>query len=134
MLRWFVSLHSPAYPVSLRKDKMADPEGDSQVGAVGSQDATDGRRAETPDPPSIPPTPAPPTPHKTGKEKTRAAAGGPADAGMPLPDAFTPSINKTLNMLGGPDAARASMAVRPLPAGLTVAQMKTRLGGKAKIK
>ena len=51
-----------------------------------------------------------------------------------LPDAFTPSINKTLNMLGDPEAASTLVNVRPLPDGLTVAQMKTRLNGKAKIK
>ena len=112
---------------------MADPEGDTTVGAGiagGSNDA----RASTPDASSIPPAPTPSTPNKKGKGKEKAAPALAADAGLALPDAFTPSINKTLNMLGGPDAAESTINVPPLPAGLTVAQMKTRLGGKAKIK
>ena len=144
VLRWFVSLHSPSYPVSIRQDKMADPEGDTQVGVGGgsgggggddggggSSSSEPGARATTPAAaaPSIPPAPATPN-----NKKGKGTAGGAADAGMALPDAFTPSINKTLNMLGAPDAAEARAGVRPLPEGLTVAQMKTRLGGKGKVK
>ena len=129
VLRWFVSLHSPAHPVAIRQDKMEDPEGDSQVtlgsAAEGSQEA----RGATPDEASIPraPASAPTSPEKEG-------SGEAAGAGLPLPVAFTPSINKTLNMLGDPDAAGTMIQVPPLPEGLTVAQMKTRLNGKAKIK
>ena len=129
VLRWFVSLHSPAHPVAIRQDKMEDPEGDSQVtlgsAAEGSQEA----RGATPDEASIPRAPAPAS---TSPEKE--GGGEAAGAGLPLPVAFTPSINKTLNMLGDPDAAGTMIQVPPLPEGLTVAQMKTRLNGKAKIK
>lgn len=150
VLRWFVSLHSPSYPVSIRQDKMADPEGDTQVGAGGgsggsggddggggSSSSEPGARARATTPaaaaPSIPPAPATPN-NKKGKGTAGVGGGGAADAGMALPDAFTPSINKTLNMLGAPDAAEARAGVQPLPEGLTVAQMKTRLGGKGKVK
>ena len=59
-----------------------------------------------------------------GKGKTKKAIDEPESV---LPPAFTPSINKTLNMV-------PKTAVPPLPQGLTVAQLKTRLEKKTKIK
>ena len=133
VLQWFVSLHSPAHPVAIRQDKMEDPEGDSQVtlgsAAEGSQEVQGATPGET----SIPRAPASASASaSTSPEKE--GSGEAAGAGLPLPVAFTPSINKTLNMLGDPDAAETMIQVPPLPEGLTVAQMKTRLNGKAKIK
>lgn len=141
MLRWFVSLHSPSYPVSLRQDKLIDqdtdavPAGSSADVAAETADGAarqNGLRAATPEASSLPPAPdalatVPSTPKKKGKGK---GAEEPVEAGMALPTPFTPSINRTLNMLGKPDGHKAAVNVPPLPEGLTVAQMKARLTGK----
>ena len=86
-------------------------------------------------PSSIPPVPSlPSTPAPKGKKgKGRAAAGNKNDSDTEedtgvLPTPFTPSIMKTLNK------ASASSDVPPLPAGLTVAELKKRLETKKKIK
>ena len=47
-----------------------------------------------------------------------------------LPTPFTPSINKTLNMF----ATTRTVPVPPLPKGLTVGNLRTRLEKKTKIK
>ena len=70
--------------------------------------------------------PAPTATKVKGKDKGKTAAEEAEEASL-LPPAFTPSINKTLNML-------PKTAVPPLPQGLTVAQLKTRLEKKTKIK
>lgn len=138
LLRWFIALHAPAYPVSLRKDKLIDQDADDSP-VSGSQKVLEEAHATTPDASSVPPVPdtlPPSTPKKKGK--SQAAGGGAAaepETSMGLPEPFTPSINRTLNMLGKPDEAGGSeVNVPPLPEGLTVAQMKTRLNGKNKIK
>ena len=63
--------------------------------------------------------------HK-GKGKKGQSNGGEEDAAV-FPPAFTPSINKTLNMV-------PKTAIPPLPKGLTIAQLKTRLEKKTKVK
>lgn len=138
LLRWFIALHAPAYPVSLRKDKLIDQGADDSP-ASGSQKVLDKARATTPDASSVPPAPdtlLPSTPKKKGKgQAVDGTAGAQPDTSMGLPEPFTPSINRTLNMLGKPDeVGGAEVKVPPLPEGLTVAQMKTRLSGKNKIK
>ena len=142
MLRWFVSLHAPSHPVSIRKDKLIDQNADPQLagtssGEVARESSTNQSqlRAMTPDglaQPSAAALPAPPAPKKKGKSNAADGGGTEADTGMALPPAFTPSINKTLNMLGNTDEVLFQLP--PLPEGLTVAQMKTRLNGKNKIK
>ncbi|KAI1794193.1 DNA glycosylase [Ganoderma leucocontextum] len=142
MLRWFISLHSPSYPVSIRKDKLVDQNTDTQPAGNSSEGTSQHSsksqsqvRAATPDESALPPVPvalAPPAPKQKGKAKAANGAGAEADTGMVLPPAFTPSINKTLNMLGKPD--EVLFQPPPLPEGLTVAQMKTRMNGKNKIK
>ncbi|KAM5531268.1 hypothetical protein V8D89_015069 [Ganoderma adspersum] len=142
MLRWFVSLHAPSYPVSIRKDRLIDQNTDTQLAGTSSGETTQESStsqsqlpAATPDgsaPPSAVALPAPPAPKKQGKGKAADGGGTEADTGMALPPAFTPSINKTLNMLGNTD--EVLFQPPPLPEGLTVAQMKTRLNGKNKIK
>lgn len=144
MLRWFVSLHSPSYPISLRKDKLIDqcPDnapavavGSSTAGAdAAMEEKQNPTRATTPDASAFLPAPdtlLPSTPQKK-KGKGKAADESDPMASMGFPETFTPSINRTLNMLGNPDkdGAAASVKVPPLPEGLTVAQMKARLTGK----
>ncbi len=142
MLRWFISLHSPTYPVSVRRDKLVDQNTDTQLSGASSeatnQESSTSQslvRAATPDesaPPPVPALPTPSAPKKKGKAKATDGSGPEVDTGMVLPPAFTPSINKTLNMLGSTD--EMLFQPPPLPEGLTVAQMKTRLNGKNKIK
>ncbi|KAH9931148.1 DNA glycosylase [Epithele typhae] len=127
-LRWFISLHSPSVPISIREDKLADPTID---GALTGRVSGDGQEAETSTAGASGIVPAPVRPsEKTAGTESNAAGG----TGLSLPDAFTPSINKTLNMFGDPSLDGTLVNVPALPSGLTVAQMKTRLNGKAKIK
>ncbi|KAI8972201.1 DNA glycosylase [Trametes punicea] len=129
LLRWFISLHSPSHTVSLRKDKLVDQGKDEPLsgnmspsaGAEADSEAISMPRATTPDASSVPPAPdsllvAP----STMKGKGTAA----------LPEPFTPSINKTLNMTATLSEDGGGYLPPPLPEGLTVAQMKSRLSGK----
>jgi DNA-3-methyladenine glycosylase II len=61
-------------------------------------------------------------------EVVSASTGTPMSAMPSKPPAFTPSIAKTLQM------EKAKVKAPPLPAGLTVAELKNRLTGKKKIK
>ena len=139
MLRWFISLHSPSHAVFIRKDKLSDQEAtDTQLSADnGASQTQDEMRDTTPDASALPPALdalASSAPKKKGKGKAATGTAAEADTGMVLPPAFTPSINKTLNMLGNLDEVGIGFQAPPLPEGLTVAQMKTRLTGKNKIK
>lgn len=57
-----------------------------------------------------------------------AAKNSDSDDDDVLPTPFTPSIKKTLN------AVPSTMDIPPLPKGLTVSQLRTRLEKKTKIK
>ncbi|KAI0355656.1 DNA glycosylase [Trametes cingulata] len=141
LLRWFISLHSPSHPLSLRKDKLADQTEDEPIaGNLPPSMGTEGDggpitmpRTATPDASSIPPAPDSllvPTPTVKGKGKAgddSAPAVGPA---MALPEPFTPSINKTLNMKTTSTGEGGEYKPPPLPEGVTVALMKSRLSGK----
>ncbi|KAH9855095.1 hypothetical protein C2E23DRAFT_607092 [Lenzites betulinus] len=132
LLRWFISLHSPSHPISLRQDKMTCPTQSDAVDAGGSVTQP---RAATPDASSILPapedTPMPP-PAAKGKGKNKAGKTAEQDGGsaMPLPPMFTPSINKTLNMIPTSTKDGGEYTPPPLPESLTVALMKSRLSGK----
>ncbi|OSD06705.1 DNA glycosylase [Trametes coccinea BRFM310] len=144
LLRWFISLHSPSHPVSLRKDKLTDQHKDEPVTisslspskVIDSQE--DGSndtmpRAATPDASSVLPIPdAPLAPNSAMKGKGKAGDESlpVAPAMSALPDPFTPSINKTLNMTANLTGEDGEYVPPPLPEGLTVAQMKSRLSGK----
>ncbi|TFL04734.1 DNA glycosylase [Pterulicium gracile] len=104
MLRWFLSLHSEAHPFTLSPEKVN----------------TTGRKAEDSAKDILPELPS-----------STAAAKGVADALevnsvqiAAIPPPFTPSIKKTL----GSEVAKKSRA--PLPAGITVELLKSRLQGK----
>ncbi|PPQ67302.1 hypothetical protein CVT25_005886 [Psilocybe cyanescens] len=108
MVRWFLSLHSPVHSYSLSPEKVGN--------AV--------------------------TPKKKSKEKdgdglSKEKQGEGASSVLPgmsykaedlpsIPPAFTPSIKKALNKIGG--------TVVPLPTGIDVGVLKGRLDGKKKIK
>ncbi|KAH9895145.1 DNA glycosylase [Cubamyces lactineus] len=136
LLRWFISLHAPSHPVSLRKDKLECPAEDKPIAATPSKSNGDEAtmlRAATPDASSIPPAPdsALEIGDSSGKGKAKAAGNAvPEGPAMALPEPFTPSINKTLNMTAPSTVDGADYKPPPLPEGLTVAQMKSRLSGK----
>nr|GAT56386.1 DNA-3-methyladenine glycosidase [Mycena chlorophos] len=106
VLRWFLSQHSPshAFPASPTK---ASPK--KKTAKRDKKEDTDMVSSEA-DELARPSTP-------------------PVDSGAPaLPPAFTPSIERTLKKTFVDQPPQA------LPAGLTVAEMKSRLDGKKKIK
>ncbi|KAG5645198.1 hypothetical protein DXG03_006716 [Asterophora parasitica] len=137
LLIWFLSLHSTKHKWGFTPQKVAgassakkktpksklasattaDPDelpafGDAQT--TSSSNVLD-EDAPTPDISSVPPT--------TVLED--------ADDEIPsMPPAFTPSIRKTLDKPGVDEGS----SPRPLPDGLTVAVLKSRLDGKKKIK
>ncbi|KAI0821636.1 DNA glycosylase [Trametes gibbosa] len=133
LLRWFISLHAPSHPVSLRQDKLTDQA--AVAAQLNSTAEGTPARATTPDASSVPQAPErpllPPAAEK-GKEKQRAGntVETEVSSAMPLPAMFTPSINKTLNMVPTSTEDGGEYTPPSLPESLTVAQMKSRLSGK----
>lgn len=89
------------------------------------------KRAVTPDASTIPPAPIPTTPKTPIRgRRNNGSDDGRDDLDMPAPPpAFTPSINRTLNK-----ALPVQYHPPPLPEGLSVKELQTRLDGKKKIK
>ncbi|TFK44684.1 DNA glycosylase [Crucibulum laeve] len=134
LVRWFLSLHSPSHSFSISPQKVGgqasekkkeskakkstkkDKEDDALPVPGVSKDADAGIE-QSPDISSIPPA----TNLKNGDSEGLAS----------LPPAFTPSIKKTLNK---PATSNGSVAPPALPKGLTIAELKSRLDGKKKIK
>ncbi|KAF7361910.1 DNA-3-methyladenine glycosidase [Mycena venus] len=117
VVRWFLSQHSPSHSfaaISPEKELIASPskkkakkskaEDDDALPVFGSSSAA------TEEAPSTPPP------------------AEDASAMVPLPPTFTPSIKRTLAKAAQDDG------VPSLPEGLTVAELKSRLDGKKKIK
>ncbi|KLO19484.1 DNA glycosylase [Schizopora paradoxa] len=157
--RWFLSLHSPQHPIMISPKKLPDnqkegnkneesqqnieiktngqaSQSDVQMDDPSTQESTqNSQRATTPDISSLPPIPLsadPVTPIRGGRSIQGADVDDEASARMDIaapPPAFTPSINRTLNKPLPPQYTAA-----PLPAGLTIPELKTRLTGKKKIK
>lgn len=146
LVRWFLSLHSPKhdYAISPRKLPKApndDGGGDAKV-TEASTSAMDldiaaktenaqQKRAVTPDASSIPPAPIPTTPKTPvrGRRNNGSDDGRDDPAMTAPPPAFTPSINRTLNKV-----LPVQYHPPPLPEGLSVKELQTRLDGKKKIK
>jgi DNA-3-methyladenine glycosylase II len=149
VLRWFLSLHSPTYTINISPDKVksakekkaeakATPEGTGKgKGKKGKTKANEdalpvfGEASGTApeitadDVSSVPPGPASASPPKDGRNQTEEVSAQAELASMPTP--FTPSINRTLNAVKGSNPP-------PLPDGLTVNILKSRLDPKKKIK
>ena len=134
VLRWFLSLHAPiAYPLAIspaklpkspdedqldKKDKNGDVLPTIAEDATGSQSQP---RALTPDLSSVPPAPS-----GLAETHIQSKLGDGEGSGMALPTPFTPSINKTLNLV----ATSSDFAPPPLPEGVTAGLLKSRLQGK----
>ncbi|PSR73343.1 hypothetical protein PHLCEN_2v10808 [Hermanssonia centrifuga] len=143
LLRWFLSRHSQSYNVNISPSKLPkgpdeepEPRKTSSKGkkkqtssdtspALSETEVLDSDQDEEPiaqGVSSVPPAPGlPVTP-----ALPRKGVHNEADI---LPTPFTPSINKVLTM-----NSRVSDEILPLPEGLTVAALKTRLDTKKKIK
>jgi DNA-3-methyladenine glycosylase II len=82
-------------------------------------------RAKTPDAAVFPPSAVPTTPKKASKK-----INGDSGKEIPLPPpAFTPSIDRTLRR-----TLPQTYDVPPLPEGMNVKELQSRLDGKKKIK
>lgn len=151
LLRWTLALHSQDYAVTFTPDKLKSPEketatpksttaskskgkGKGKKGKKGTAVAEDtlplfGGNAipegENADISTAPPASAL-VPEQDGADETASAV--PEIPSMPPP--FTPSINKTLSAI----TLKPGSEPPALPAGLTVATLKSRLDPKKKIK
>ncbi|KAJ6475362.1 DNA glycosylase [Mycena vitilis] len=111
ILRWVLSQHSPSYSFTVSPEKAPSPTKKTAKKKLNDDDALPvfGQSGEQETPRTPPPV-----------------EGG--SAMIPLPPTFTPSIKRTLAKAAQDDG------VPPLPAGLTVADLKSRLDGKKKVK
>jgi len=143
VLRWFLSQHIPTYRIDISPQKLsqADAEADSQTqtqtedsdtlptfGEADSKEApaTPPRRTRT-----IPLVDSATKPIPNSAKTRPRVAPTPSNIGLPsLPPAFTPSFSERLARTAESSGALPS----PLPAGLTVPEMKLRLSGKKKVK
>ncbi len=157
LARWILSLHSPNHPIMISPKKLPDAQNegsksaesqqnieiktngqssqsDIQVDGPSTQESQATERATTPDLSSLPPVDLPSTPVTPVHGQTRNEGDAEMEVGEGLeiaapPPAFTPSINRTLNK-----TLPSQYTAAPLPAGLTIQELKTRLTGKKKIK
>jgi hypothetical protein len=142
LIRWFLSLYSPLHPCSISPKKIsgqsrndkditngAQPKDTDVLPVFGQgehgQDSEhpDSDMLPAPDISSVPPAAGSSTPLRQGKECEPPS--------MPTP--FTPSINKTLSAVGLYGNSQTPKPA-PLPEGLSVGVLKSRLDGKKKIK
>ncbi|KAL5484844.1 hypothetical protein ACEPAI_7486 [Sanghuangporus weigelae] len=145
VVRWFLSLHSPKHAYSISPRKLPTPQTDSKDVSedngqsdenpdIALPDLGEPARAVTPDAAPFPPAPIPSTPVTPvkGRKRTNNAVNSDdvEDAEVPMPPpAFTPSINRTLNKV-----LPTKYHPSPLPEGLSVKELQSRLEGKKKIK
>jgi DNA-3-methyladenine glycosylase II len=142
LVRWFLSLHSPSHNYSISPEKVGGqstakkastkkqkgkaeavttPPNEDELPTFGTSQAeastSDLQDASVPDISSVLPA--------TSED------GEPGGSGMStIPPPFTPSIKKTLDK----PAVDAGSEPVPLPSGIDVAMLKSRLDGKKKIK
>ncbi|KAI0341982.1 DNA glycosylase [Trametopsis cervina] len=149
LLRWILSLHSPDHNVALsplklpqstaeKPKKRKKSEDDDDVLPVLGQTSKVAEENEEPDNvgvSSIPPvpvitvTPVANSKGRKGKSKAKLDSDDESeDESDVLPVPFTPSVNKILNKTS------LTSNIPPLPAGLTVAELKRRVNAKNKIK
>jgi DNA-3-methyladenine glycosylase II len=113
VLRWVLSQHtSPSSPLKLdKKDGPDDPSGSNQED--GSQPMLMNATHDTTA--AVGSMMPPQTPTKKKSDQ----------ADLPIPPPFTPSIDRVL---------KAPTRLTPLPSGTTVANLRSRLNGKNKVK
>lgn len=137
MLRWFLSLHSPKHnftisPKKLPKvpeEKLEQAEEANQLVPTAMETSPENGAQPSAGMSSIPPIPIlPPSTPVKGRGKKNANKEDDEDTGV-LPPPFTPSINKVLDRDISP-----KKPLQPLPEGLTVGILQSRLDTKKKIK
>lgn len=121
IVRWFLSLHSPAHSYSISPEK---------IGGAATAKKVKGKSAAKADElPSLADINA--NSADAGESSVPPGEVSAATEDLPsLPPTFTPSIKKILNK----EAQSAGKKVVPLPSGIDVALLKSRLSGKNKIK
>ena len=141
-MRWFLSLHSNDHNIALSPEKLKRPEEKPEAISTPTSKGK-GRRAKATQEEGVLPTFGDAAPEGSTKDVLSVAlspasitvdtaddqqmmAGSTGLAMMPPP--FTPSINKTLNNV------QEGFKPTPLPAGMTVATLKSRMDPKKKIK
>ncbi|KAI9508211.1 DNA glycosylase [Russula earlei] len=145
LLRWVLSLHQREYRIEISPKKLSGPteskskpkakptkSGRSTVGGstcIQTEMDSDSEREAEPEADELPGASALGTPLRPDKIAGEGAALTPGPPGLPsMPPPLTPSVTRALS--GAPDASPPP----PLPAGLTVASLRSRLDGKKKIK
>ncbi|KAL0581884.1 hypothetical protein V5O48_000113 [Marasmius crinis-equi] len=123
MVRWFLAQHSPSYNVAISPQKeLRKPKSTAENGGETQPPA---------DLSSLPPAP-PETPKRKNKKAKISDDAEVGDGTIPPP--FTPSIKRTLGKPAVRVGDSSPFFPPALPEGLSVADLKTRLDGKKKIK
>jgi DNA-3-methyladenine glycosylase II len=138
LIIWFLSLHSPSYSFGVSPKKLS---------GQSSGKKADQSKATTRDPDELPAfgpqanLSSDESPTDVTLQFVDVSSAPPANVGdgtsepgesavASIPPAFTPSIKTTLNK----PAVEPGLNLIPLPEGLSAAVLKSRLGGKKKIK
>jgi len=157
LLRWVLSLHQPEYRIEVSPKKLPDPKGDPRKAKgsakLKSTPAKSKKLAENtptssaeidsdqegePAADELPtlngrlrrvPIPPPEDASSSLPAVAASTTATPGALGLPsMPPPLTPSVTQALSR--APDAPPPP----PLPAGLTIASLKSRLNGKNKVK
>ncbi|KAL1682726.1 DNA glycosylase [Schizophyllum commune] len=139
LARWVLALHSEKDPVAISPQKLSDQDREAQAQASAKSAKTApskrGAKTKTQDRDAVPdvasmlnPQESSVLPVEGGDPDGVPANAEEEDSDGPLPPPFTPSVNKVLAR-GAEDGPPP-----PLPAGLSVTELRTRLTGKKKIK
>ncbi|KAI5889661.1 DNA glycosylase [Schizophyllum commune H4-8] len=143
LARWVLALHSEKDPVAISPQKLSDQDREAHAQAsAAKEDQSSAKRASskrgaTPkakDKDAVPDVASMLAPQESSVLPVEGDLDGVAanvedeDSDGPLPPPFTPSVNKVLAR-GAEDGPPP-----PLPAGLSVTELRTRLTGKKKIK
>ncbi|KAI5826604.1 DNA glycosylase [Schizophyllum commune Tattone D] len=143
LARWVLALHSEKDPVAISPQKLSDQDREAQASAKSAKTASAKRDASVkrgakpkaknrdavPDVASmLAPQESSVLPVEGGDPDGVPADADEEDSDGPLPPPFTPSVDKVLAR-GAEDGPPP-----PLPAGLSVTELRTRLTGKKKIK
>ncbi|KAI4523756.1 DNA glycosylase [Schizophyllum commune Loenen D] len=135
LARWVLALHSEKDPVAISPQKLSDQDREAQASAAKTASVKRGAKNKPKDRDAVPDVASMLAPQESSVLPTEGddPDGVPAnvedeDSDGPLPPPFTPSVNKVLAR-GAEDGPPP-----PLPAGLSVTELRTRLTGKKKIK
>ncbi|KAL1664732.1 DNA glycosylase [Schizophyllum commune] len=136
LARWVLALHSEKDPVAISPQKLSDQDRKAQAQASAKTASVKrGAKAKAKERDAVPdvasmlaPQESSILPVEGGDPDGVPANAQDEDSDGPLPPPFTPSVNKVLAR-GAEDGPPP-----PLPAGLSVTELRTRLTGKKKIK